>query len=139
MVKALRCLRNGYAATRFWAEDLPVLRSGTISYEIFCPSLRPYMPERSTAKRASVSSNRELSAFNMSNADRAERGRFVSGFGEDRQTSAAFAREANSFGRNSIDEHRGSSPIYQGCLVHLLDLSHGIMLASPAASPRRES
>jgi uncharacterized protein DUF736 len=36
-------------ACRLSAEDLPVLRSATISKAIFCPSLRASMPARSTA------------------------------------------------------------------------------------------
>ena len=37
------------AAARLSAEDFPVFRSRTISYESFCPSLRFDMPARSTA------------------------------------------------------------------------------------------
>lgn len=38
-----------YAARRSSAADLPVRRSATISNETFCPSLRVFMPARSTA------------------------------------------------------------------------------------------
>src|SRR5262249_59803621 len=34
---------------RFCAEDLSVLFKQKTAYEIFCPSLRPYIPARSTA------------------------------------------------------------------------------------------
>src|ERR1043166_7074799 len=38
-----------HTARRLSADDLPLLRSATTSYEIFCPSLRLLIPARSTA------------------------------------------------------------------------------------------
>jgi len=79
----------------------------------------------------------ELSAFNMSNAGRAERGRVVSGLEEVvRQAPLSRARPIHS-GQNSRREYRACSLIYQQCLVDHT-LYYGTMLASFAAPPRPE-